>query len=219
MVARQHLEADEKKLIALRRDIDRTLDELKPNTFDNLADRLTTALGIDVSFSDARRDLALAARVVDKALKLNRAMQDHLKVLQAGIESSISRRCSGSAPPSFANQPPVIRSFKAVFGPPATCATCTRYTVDAIDPESGKELTYHWEKTAPPGGDAAATNCGTFTPRSPEPHEAVWDHPNEGPSKCSHEAAEHPGHITVAVADPQGRSTRFTYTGGSASTP
>ena len=144
-------------------------------------------------------------------------MQDHLRNLQGGLESAITRRCSGTGqPPAVTNRPPVIKSFTAVFGPPTTCATCTLYTVDASDPESGPFLTYSWSKTPPPGGDAAATNCGTFTPNSPENFQAVWDHPNEGATKCSHAASKHPGHITVVVTDPQGARVTFTDTNGSA---
>lgn len=120
-------------------------------------------------------------------------------------------------PPPPPNQPPVIRSFNAVFGAPATCSTCTLYEVDATDPEQ-KPLTYTWVKQPPPDGDPAATYCGTFTENSPEPFQAVWDHPNSGPSPCSHAAAEHPGWITVVVSDPLGAQTTFTYTNGSAPT-
>lgn len=131
------------------------------------------------------------------------------------LEEQFRKAAEQPSPPGGQNQPPVINSFGAVFGPPATCSTCTLYTVNASDPEGGT-LTYTWSKAPPPGGDPAATNCGTFTPNSPAANQAVWNHPNSGPKPCSHAAGEHPGHITVVVTDAQGASVSFTDPNGSA---
>jgi hypothetical protein len=131
-------------------------------------------------------------------------------------EDDFAAQLGWTHPQSFVgDRPPVINSFAAFFGPPETCSTCTIYTVRATDPEGGN-LDYSWSKVPPPGGNPADTNCGTFTTNSPQPYQAVWNHPNEGPASCSHAAMEHPGHITVVVSDRLGAQTLYTDTHGSA---
>jgi prefoldin subunit 5 len=141
---------------------------------------------------------------IKKQIKEVNATIDDLEAQRQKIKDKLSK-CSA----------PVIKSFSAAFGAPATCSTCTLYTVTATDP-GGLPLSYSWSKAVPPGGDPTQTNCGTFTPNSPAANQAVWDHPNSGASPCSHAAGEHPGNITVVVTDTQGLKASFTDTQGSA---
>jgi YVTN family beta-propeller protein len=145
-----------------------------------------------------------------------------LRILVDRLKREIAERCPeapGTQPPP--NQPPVITAFTAVF-PADPCGTCTGYAVEATD-EDPATLTYTWSKAPPDGAtNPEHTNCGTFTPNSPTPREAIWNHPNgeptDTPPGCAHPATEHPGWITVVVTDAQGLTASCTYKSGSAPT-
>lgn len=209
-ILRKRFERDAKKLGELQDDVERARKHVNQprDKLTKLADRLIEAVGIDVEFDQARRDLALAERVVAKAMQLNRDMRQHLDELAIDVGAELDDRCAN--PGQTRNKPPVITRFNARFGL-GDCKTCTLYYVAASDPEGGL-LLYTWSKT-PSTGDAAATNCGTFDWDGPT---ATWDHPNEGENRCAHEGTEHPGYITVVVTDDQGAKNSFTDPNGSA---
>ena len=212
-VQREYLDFDERGIRDLRRRI-RERDPSNRKLLDELGAYIDALLGgTPLKFVEIRRELAVAERVTDLALKLVTESREGLLRFRRRLDAVIAERCK--PPPGGANRPPVISAFTARFGPPDTCDTCTIYKVQATDPE-GQPLTYSWSKSPPPGSaNPGATNCGTFTPGSAA-NQAVWDHPNEGPNACSHAAGEHSGHITVVVTDAQGAQTLFTDPNGSA---
>lgn len=95
------------------------------------------------------------------------------------------------------NEPPRVHDIKAVLEPPFT-----HYSVEAIDPELAT-LTYSW----------TLTGSGRCTGLTADGATASWRHDDE--ERCPHEAAAHPGTITVVVSDGTSSVTR-TYAGGSA---
>lgn len=96
------------------------------------------------------------------------------------------------------NEPPRASEIQADLSPPTTT-----YRVEAYDPE-GRTLTYTWEI-------AGAGACGRFF--VPGRTSAVWTH--DDPEACPHDAASHPGTITVRITDGTSAISR-SYGGGSA---
>jgi hypothetical protein len=186
---------------------------------------LVERIDVALVFADERLDRDATheqkSRIIEKRKKWLRSTEKALVTLTRKWELV---PCGGTVPPPPTpppNQPPVITAFTAVF-PDDPCDTCTGYTVEATDENPGT-LTYTWSKRPPDGAtNPEHTNCGTFTPNSPTPPEAIWDHPNGAPTDtppgCDHPATKHPGWITVVVTDAQGVTASCTYKSGSAPT-
>ena len=206
---RAEVERHERILVMLRDEI-RKADPGNRDLPAQLGSAIDELLGGTPPVVEVRRELAVAQRLVDAALARNRDARSRLLAFERSLREAIAAACGGAGQPGE-NRPPVIERFSA--GASATCDTCTVYRVTASDPE-GRPLTYSWSKSPPPGGDPAATNCGTFTPGDDI---ATWDHPNDGQAPCSHAADAHPGHITVVVTDDRGAQTAFTDPNGSTS--